>query len=310
MAPPVIQISRLHAPAIVYFEAVRQHGSMRAAARALNVASPAVNRQILKIEDAIGAPLFERLPKGLRLTAVGEVFSRHTMTVMQDSVRTARELEGLFGIERGAISLIVAEGLVNGLLPSVLIDFQDRFPHVEIDVTTGGSRDMPPALIDGRADLAIAFNLEQSDELVLLASKDYPLGVLVARDHPLSARNTVGLRDCLDYPLTLAQGSLAIDELLAPHLALLGMRARVGLRTNSIELMRNMTLSGGHMMFASPLGFESDIAEGRLVHVPLNDGGGIAATLGVYARAGRMLPPAAKRFATAAGERLNESKAT
>jgi hypothetical protein len=59
---------RIHSSAIHYFDAVRRAGSIREASRRLNVASSAVNRQILKLEAEIGAPLFDRLPGGLKLT--------------------------------------------------------------------------------------------------------------------------------------------------------------------------------------------------------------------------------------------------
>jgi len=52
---------RIHASAMLYFDAVRRAGTIREAARRLNVASSAVNRQILKLETEIGAQLFERL---------------------------------------------------------------------------------------------------------------------------------------------------------------------------------------------------------------------------------------------------------
>ena len=55
---------RIHAAALLYFDAVRRAGSIREAARRLNVASSAVNRQILKLEAEVGAPLFDRLPGG------------------------------------------------------------------------------------------------------------------------------------------------------------------------------------------------------------------------------------------------------
>ncbi|MEJ0071623.1 MAG: LysR family transcriptional regulator [Pseudomonadota bacterium] len=62
---------RIHASAIRYFDAVRRAGSIRAAARQLNVASSAVNRQILNLEAEIGTTLFSRLSAGLKLTAAG-----------------------------------------------------------------------------------------------------------------------------------------------------------------------------------------------------------------------------------------------
>nr|WP_247499766.1 LysR family transcriptional regulator [Bradyrhizobium sp. 149] len=81
---------RFHSPAIQYFHAVRRTGSIRAAARVLNVASSAVSRQILKLEQEVGSPLFERSARGLTLTTVGEMLARHVMNVLQTSTASAR----------------------------------------------------------------------------------------------------------------------------------------------------------------------------------------------------------------------------
>jgi DNA-binding transcriptional LysR family regulator len=77
---------------IVYFDAIRRAGSVREAARRLNIASSAVNRQLLKLEAELGTPLFERLPTGLKLTHAGTVFARHVMSVLQDAERFRSEL--------------------------------------------------------------------------------------------------------------------------------------------------------------------------------------------------------------------------
>ncbi|MGV8378248.1 LysR family transcriptional regulator, partial [Pseudomonas aeruginosa] len=75
------------------------------AARRLNVASSAVNRQILKLEDEIGAPLFDRLPGGLRLTGAGEIFARHVTVVLQDMERVRSELDALQGLRTGHVEV-------------------------------------------------------------------------------------------------------------------------------------------------------------------------------------------------------------
>ena len=58
-------------------DAVIRAGSMRKAAAQLNVSPSSLNRQILALEDEIGAPIFERLPRNLRLTASGELIILH-----------------------------------------------------------------------------------------------------------------------------------------------------------------------------------------------------------------------------------------
>ncbi|HEX4040688.1 MAG TPA: LysR family transcriptional regulator, partial [Xanthobacteraceae bacterium] len=69
---------------LIYFDAVARHGSIRKAADALNVASSALNRQILDLEADLGSALFERLPRGVRLTAAGEVFIAYARQALSD----------------------------------------------------------------------------------------------------------------------------------------------------------------------------------------------------------------------------------
>jgi len=74
-----------------YFEAVAQHGSMRKAAGTLNVASSALNRQILDLEANLGVHLFERLPRGVRLTSAGEMLLGHVRRMARDFEMTAHK---------------------------------------------------------------------------------------------------------------------------------------------------------------------------------------------------------------------------
>ncbi|HYP91370.1 MAG TPA: LysR family transcriptional regulator, partial [Polyangiaceae bacterium] len=74
-APSALQRWRLQPPSIFsYLDAVAHHGSIRKAADALHIASSALNRRILDLEADVGSPLFERLPRGVRATAAGELF--------------------------------------------------------------------------------------------------------------------------------------------------------------------------------------------------------------------------------------------
>ena len=99
----------IHARAIKYFDMIRRSGSIREAARRLHVASSAVNRQLLQLEEEIGSPLFERMTQGLRLTPAGEVFSRHVITVLQDEVRLRSDMLFLAQTENDPRNLRLGE---------------------------------------------------------------------------------------------------------------------------------------------------------------------------------------------------------
>ena len=91
----------MHAAVLRYFDHVARQGSIRKAAEALSVASSAVNRQILRLEDEIGVPLFERSRAGVRPTAAGELLLRHVRETQIEFQRARAEIASLGGTVSG-----------------------------------------------------------------------------------------------------------------------------------------------------------------------------------------------------------------
>jgi Bacterial regulatory helix-turn-helix protein, lysR family len=90
---------RLRPPRLLtYVDAVARHGSIRKAADALSVASSALNRQILDLETDLGTALFERLPRGVRLTAAGEVFLAYARQAISELKAVESQVEQLRGL--------------------------------------------------------------------------------------------------------------------------------------------------------------------------------------------------------------------
>src|SRR5262245_13599469 len=85
----------MHAAVLRYVDQVARHGSIRKAATAMNIASSAVNRQILRLEGDLGAKLFERRRDGVALTPAGETLLRHVRDTLADYRRLKGEIESL-----------------------------------------------------------------------------------------------------------------------------------------------------------------------------------------------------------------------
>jgi len=287
---------RIHAPAITYFDAVRRARSIREAARRLNVASSAVNRQILKLEQEIGAPLFERLPSGLKLTAAGEALARHVIVVMQDLERARQDIEALRGARAGHITVATVEGVCGEILPEVIGRMRQRSSSVTVTAITMGSFAIPRAVIEGEADIGLAFGLRRSGDLQQVAHGRFRLGAIVKPDHPLAKRKTVKMSACLDYPLILATPDLSINVLLEPVVSRLVRMPEPAVTSSSVELMRELAAQGIGIAFQTRIGLARPLADGALVHIPLEAGGPVWSDLGVYVRAGRSIPSAMASF--------------
>jgi DNA-binding transcriptional LysR family regulator len=287
---------RIHSPAILYFDAVRRAGSIREASRRLNVASSAVNRQILKLEDEIGAPLFERLPGGLKLTAAGEALARHVIAVLQDLERTRSDVDGLRGARAGHITVATVEGVCGAVLPDVIERMRQRAPRVTIMVATMGSFAIPRAIAEGEADIGVAFALRRSPDLQQIALGRFRLGAVVQPRHPLAKRKSVNFAACLDFPLIFATPDLSINQLLDPVISRSAQSPKPVITSSSVELMRELAARGTGIAFQTRLGLERQIADGAVVHVPIDAGGPIWSDLGVYVRNGRSLPATISTF--------------
>ena len=117
--------------------AVADRGSLRAAARHLGIAQPAITRSIREIERELGVALFERRARGVVMTPLGEVFLRRALA-MQNELRLAREeMDQLQGKTTGRVSIALSTVPHLALLPRALQPFRARFPDVFLHVAVG-----------------------------------------------------------------------------------------------------------------------------------------------------------------------------
>ncbi|MGC3963455.1 MAG: LysR family transcriptional regulator [Rhodocyclaceae bacterium] len=295
----------IHARALKYFDTIRRCGSIRGAARQLHVASSALNRQLLQLEDEIGFPLFERMADGLKLTAVGEVFSRHVISVLQEEQRLQHELDALRGIRRGELSVVSIEGVNADVLPTVLERMLTRHPLVRISVRTAGSQQAAQAVAQADADVAISFSIERDAALHQFALARFQMGAVVRPDHPLASLDAVSFAECARYPLIMASPELSIHAALRPIVAHHKKPLTILTETSSLELAKSIAARGIGVAFQTRVGLERDLREGRLAFVPLRTPDPVVCDLGIYVRAGRSLPPVLDAFIRLLTEELD-----
>lgn len=293
---------RIHAKALVHFDTIRRCGSIRQAARQLHLSSSALNRQLLELEIQIGAPLFERLSSGLRLTPSGEVLARHVIHVLQDAQRMSIELEALKGLHSGHVEIVTVEALTHAFVPAILDKMGKHHPHVSAAVRIAGSRKAAEEVAKGSADVAISFLYQRNSGLRQLAVAPFAIGAVVPPEHPLASREAVTFTQCAQYPLVLPTPEISIYEALEPLLRACRAPLQVIMQTSSFELMKQMACQGRGVAFVNRLGIEDELQQGTLVHLPLKKA--MPSLLGIYVRSGRSLPTALDRFCQLAMEQL------
>jgi len=106
-----------HLRILRYIDEVARAGSIRQAAERLHVAASAVNRRVQDIEEELGTPIFERLPRGMRLTAAGEIFVRYIRGRSADLDEVRSQIEELKGLRRGSVKLVASQALAPVFMP-------------------------------------------------------------------------------------------------------------------------------------------------------------------------------------------------
>lgn len=261
----------LYAPAMRYFSAVAELGSIRAASRELNVASSAVNRQILWLEEALGLQLFERVGRRLRLGQAGEILLSHVRRTYSDFDSTIAELDALRGLRRGTVSIASVESATEHLLPEIVTRFRKQYPGIHVNVTVTSAVEAARLVETAEADVGFTFDPPETPVLSIAYRYDLAIGALMTPTHPLAGKDVLALADCLRFPLVLPAAGLSLRTRLDAALAQLPRTLHTFVEANSLRFMRSLVYNQNAIGFQTRIGCEEDIATGRLVFKSLAD---------------------------------------
>ena len=168
------------------FLAVAERGSLRAAARQLDLPQPSMTRSIHDLEKELGVVLFERRAKGVVLTPMGEVFLRRAKAIRSEFRRAEEELGQLRGAVHGHIRMCLSSVAHMALLPNALRPFRQRFPDVTLEIVDALLPRVDKELKDGTLDLYIGpLHGELSGELMAEKLFDNQRIVLCRKGHPM-----------------------------------------------------------------------------------------------------------------------------
>ena len=144
-----------------YACAVADTGSFSRAAERCQVAQPSLSQQILKLEQDLGAKLFDRLGRSTRVTEAGRAFLPHARSILEN-VESARSSVTVQQTDvRGSVSVGVIPTIAPYLMPAYATGFTEKFAEARMRIV----EDMTPALVDGLRDLSIDLAILQHSRL-------------------------------------------------------------------------------------------------------------------------------------------------
>lgn len=286
-----------HLLPLTYINAVSKAGSIRKAAKTLAITSTALNRRILAMEEELGVPIFERLARGVRLTTAGEILIHHFREQLTDMERVKSQIADLTGERRGHISIACSQALLSFFLPEQIALYRKEHPAVTFSVLLRDRAAAEQALTNFSADLLLVFEPIRLFEFQTLLNIRQPLYAVMAKDHPLAARESLRLRECLQFPLALPTEEFGVRQLLEAAIRRTSLSLDPVVVSDSFEFLRSHTIAEDIIAFQIPIGLPRNDDNSKIVSRPVAAQDVPAGLLYFGQLRGRTMPVAAARFA-------------
>lgn len=232
------------------FLAVAEHGSFTGAAERLFLTQPAVSKRIAQLEADLGAALFDRVGREVRLTQAGEALLPRARAVLLTLEDTRRALHNLSGAVDGRLAFGTSHHIGLHRLPPLLRAYSARYPKVQLDIRFIDSEEAWADIQKGDIELAIVTlpppgtTAGRDDPLRAEKVWDDPLAVVAAADHPLAGLRSVTLRALSQHPAILPSGRTFTRRIVDAAFAARGLSTPAAISTNYLETIRMMVSVG------------------------------------------------------------------
>ncbi len=253
------------------FHAVARAGSINQASKDIHVTQPAISRQVRLLEDALGVVLFDRLPRGIRLTEAGcalEDDARRIFALVRQAESSMREIRSLTS---GRLSLGASTTIGNYLLPPVLTRFRAQHPGIDVHLAIGNTDFIQHLLLEDRIGVGFTEGFVEHAELKSEAFMRDELFIIAPLNHLLTSKATVNIGDLSSYPFILREEGSGTRAVLERYMARHDMVPDHHITLGSTDAVKSAVCAGAGIAAVSRLAVQSELDLGLLARVDVVD---------------------------------------
>lgn len=276
------------------FIAVADHASFSAAAAELHLSQSALSRRIERLENALGAKLFERTTRKVALSAVGREFlrrARELLDGLEESMMNIREVAEKM---RGEVTVACVPSAVRYFLPQVLRDYHRLYPNIVLRIVDEGANGVLAAVARSEADFGLNYIGTQEPDVDFEPILKEPFVLACRRDHVLAKRKKVSWAELNEHEymtVTKASGNrMVLDQALTDT----PLRPRWFCEVRHVLTIVGL-VEAGLGIAAVPRLAMPPADHPLLVSVPLVEPA-VERTIGLIRLRARHLPPAAQQL--------------
>ena len=235
-----------------YFVRVAEMGSFTRASIVLDIAQPALSRQVRLLEVELRQNLLIRNGRGITLTEAGKVLLEHSRGVLHQMERLREELSRVRGSLAGRVAVGLPPTLGRILAVPLTREFKARMPDATLAIVDGLSKTMQESLLTGQLDIALVYNALPTPGIELRPLLQDELLLVQGRVDQVAENDPVELADIADYPLIIPGRPNALRMHVETALLNISAQPRIAMEVNSVATILDLVADGVGCAILSP----------------------------------------------------------
>mgnify|MGYP001788210971 FL=1 len=230
-----------------YFVRVADLGSFTRAAAALNIAQPALSRQVRQLEVELRQTLLLRNGRGATPSEAGKLLLEHSRGILHQVQRAREELGRVRGALAGRVAIGLPTSLARVLTVPLTRQFRAQMPDASISISEALSTSLQDGLVNGRLDVAVLYNAQRASEIDLLPLTEEELVLVSARPPGLAEDpppGPIALRTLAAKPLVIPSRPNAIRMHVEAAMAGIGCRPNIALEIDGVSAILDLVADG------------------------------------------------------------------
>ncbi len=252
-----------------HFLAVLDAGNISLAARRLHISQPALTKSIQRLEEILGAPLFDRTPKPVP-TRFGQLIGPHARILLAGAGDLEQTVAQFQGLASGSLAVGAGPLMSDALVGPAVGRLMLRFPTLSVNLHIDNYSQFPDMLRNREVDFFVAdiTDLAGEDDLDIQPVPSQDILWFCRPGHPLLDRKRVTRKDLLDYPLaTPEMPKWAADPLQVPESHV----GRMNVTCSHYSTLKKIVMHSDCISGAFEANISTDLKVGSIVRIPVTD---------------------------------------
>lgn len=241
-----------------YIQMIQREGSISGAAKKLFISQSALSQQLIKLEEEIGAPIFERGITPLRPTYLGEQYLTYVQKILFEYEEASRLLQDLENSKKGRLVVGIPPNRSVQLLPGLLPKFISQYPDIELVFREYKSYELDEMILQGDIDFSIMVSPSTSPMISFTPLLREEIFLAVPKNSPLNKRfgggnSHIDLMYCKDENFILMKKGHRLHALAKHLFEEYDFEPHVLMETGNVDLARKIVAGGTGVCFTSQL---------------------------------------------------------